>query len=96
MQKRLLFFSLALASGMAVAQTSGRPDPTDPKARAPARPYESAFKDYRSYADQEAARWRESNDEMGKLGGHAGHSQQRSPAKPASKAPAHGGHGDHK
>jgi hypothetical protein len=88
----------ACFAGSATAQTAARPDPADPKAAAPARPYESSFKDYRPYVDPEVARWRQSNEEMGRLGGHAGHVQQAPDAagKPAVKAPAHSGHGDQK
>jgi len=95
---KILCFTLAFVASSAAAQGVARPDPVNAKAVVPARPYESPFKDYRPYVDQEAGRWRESNDEMGRLGGHAGHSQTRSgsPAKPAAKPPAPGGHGGHK
>ena len=95
MQKRLLFCTMVLASSMAAAQTAARLDPADPKAAAPVRGYESAFKGYRPYADEEAGRWRESNEEMGRLGGHQGHLPQSAaaPPKPGAKPPAHAGRG---
>lgn len=87
----------ACLAGGVFAQSPARPDPADRTPAAPARPaYESAFKGYRPYADPEVARWRESNEEMGRLRGHVGHvpgSVPRAGAAPASKSgPAgHGG-----
>src|SRR5687768_280130 len=80
---------LALAfcfAGSATAQTAARPDPADPKAPAPSVVYESAFKSYRPYVDPEIARWRQVNDEVGRLKGHVGHvpPQSGSAAKPAA------------
>ena len=98
MLKTICFMLAACAAGSAIAQTAARPDPADPKAPVPARPYESAFKDYRRYLDPEVARWRQSNEEMGRLGGHVGHlpKAQGPTVKPAAKPPAQGGHGSHK
>src|SRR5688572_23568934 len=92
---------LALAfcfAGSATAQTAVRPDPADPKAAAPARAYESAFKDYRPYVDPEIARWREVNEEVGGLKGHVGHAPAPpgGATKPAAKPAAPAGHGAHK
>ena len=84
----------ACAVGSVSAQTAARPDPADPKAAVPARPYEPAFKDYRPYVDPEVARWRQSNEEMGRLGGHVGHVPKPQGATP--KPAAQGGHGSHK
>jgi hypothetical protein len=86
-------------AGSAAAQTAARPDPADPKASAPARAYESAFKDYRRYNDPEPARWREANDEMGRLKGHVGHVPGSVPPRSAPAAqtpPGHTGHGARK
>jgi len=93
------YFMLALCvAGSAAAQTPARSDPADPKSAASARPYESAFRDYRPYVDPDTSRWREVNDQVGTLKGHTGHVPQQSgaAAKPGAKAPAQGGHGDHK
>jgi hypothetical protein len=60
----------------------------------PARPYESAFKGYRPYVDPEVTRWRQSNEEVGRLGGHVGHVPKAQ--GPAVKPAAQGGHGSHK
>lgn len=98
MQKAKAFVLLACASGFSVAQTPARPGPSDPKAAAPVHLYESAFKDYRPFVDPEIARWRDVNDEVGRLGSHVGHVPQRpgTAAKPGAKPPAQSGHGEHK
>ena len=98
MLKTICFTLAACFAGSAAAQNPARPGPTDPKAPVPARPYESVFKDYRPYADADVARWRETNEEMGRLGGHVGHVSKSSAAtsKPAAKAPPQSGHGGHK
>ena len=102
---KILCIALAVcAAGNAAAQTNARPDPADPKAAVPVRTYESAFKDYRPYADPDVARWRQSNEEMGRLGGHVGHvgnvghapRETGATAKPGTKPPAPAGHGGHK
>lgn len=92
---KTMMFAIALAiAGAAAAQNAARPDPADPKAATPSQPaYESAFKGYRPHSDPEVARWRESNEEMGRLKGHVGHvpgSVAPAPS-PASKS----GHGAH-
>ena len=98
MLKTICFTLAACFAGSAAAQNPARPDPADPKAPVPAWPYESVFKDYRPYANADAARWRETNEAMGRLGGHVGHVPESSAAtsKPAAKAPAQSGHGGHK
>jgi len=98
MSKIFCFTLAACAASIAAAQTVARPDPADPKTAVPARPYESVFKDYRPYADPEVSGWRQSNEEMGRLGGHVGHvpKAQGLTVKPAAKPPAQSGHGSHK
>ena len=100
MLKSICFTLTALVAGSAVAQSSARSDPADSKAIVPARPYESAFKGYRPYVDPVVARWRESNEEVGRIGGHAGHAPGAAPAGGAAaqpaKPPAHTGHGERK
>jgi hypothetical protein len=98
MLKTACFALAAIFADSTVAQSAARPDPANSRAAVPARPYESAFKDYRPYADPEAARWRQSNEELGSLGGHAGHVRREAgaTAKPAAKPSAPAGHGGHK
>ena len=97
MHRTTLFTLAACFAGSAAAQTATRPDPADSKAAVPARAYESAFKDYRPYADPEVARWRQANEEMGRLGGHVGHvPREIGPARPGAKPSAPAGHGGHK
>ena len=98
MHRTTLFALSACFAGSAAAQTATRPDPADPKAAVPARTYESVFKDYRPYADPEIVRWRQANDDMGRLGGHVGHVPRESgpTVKPGAKPPAPAGHGGHK
>ena len=96
---RTICFTLATCfAGSAAAQALSPPDPADPKAAAPVRPYESAFKDYRPYVDSDVARWRDVNDEVGRLNGHIGHvpSQPGTAAKPVAKPPAQGANGARK
>lgn len=98
-EHRTTCFALAACFAVsAAAQAPARPDPAEPKSATLVRPYESAFKGYRPYVDPEIARWREVNDEVGKLKGHVGHVPQQpgAVAKPAAKPPAQGGHGAHK
>ncbi len=98
MYKRTVIALAAAFAGSAAAQGTGRPDPADPKAAAPSRPaYESAFKDYRPHTDPEVGRWRESNEEMGRLKGHVGHVPGSVPpaASPAPK-PGPAGQGGRK
>ena len=94
--KQWIAFPLGLAASAVLAQA--RPDPSDPKAAVKDRPYESAFKDYRPYREPEVARWREANEEMGRIGGHVGHvpGQGAGQAAPKPATPAHKGHGGHK
>ena len=94
MLKPLCFMLAACVAGSAAAQTAAPPDPADPKAAVPARPYEPAFKGYRPYVDPEVTRWRQSNEEVGRLGGHVGHMPKAQ--GPAVKPAAQGGHGSHK
>lgn len=98
MLKTISILLAVIFAGGATAQTVARPDPADPKAAVPARAYESAFKDYRPYADPEIVRWRQANDDMGRLGGHVGHVPRESgpTVKPGAKPPAPAGHGGHK
>ena len=80
MQHIIAIAMAATAASSAAAQPATRPDPADAKASVPTYRYESTFKDYQPYADPQTARWRDLNEEMGRLGGHLGHM-----AKPGEK-----------
>jgi hypothetical protein len=71
MHKSICFVLAVLAAGPVAAQEK-RPDPTDPKAKAPPVEHRSAFEGYKRYAEPELAPWRGVNDEVRRAGGHAG------------------------
>ena len=90
-----------LIASLAAAQGADRPDPLDPRASAPPLEYRSGFADYRPFAEQDLADWRESNEAVGAAGGHAGHVPARGAGAQTSKprpgtpdaGDRHGGHG---
>jgi len=90
MLNTICFLLAAMMAVSAAAQNAARPDPADPRANVPSRSYESALKDYRPYVDAEIARWRETNAEVGRLGGHVGHVPREAgaTAKPGAKPDA--------
>lgn len=91
MKKTVCFALAALLAASASAQQAAQPHPADPKAGGSMRPYESSLRDYRPYVEPEVGRWREANQDAGRLGGHAGHTRKETEAaKPAGKAPAKG------
>ena len=96
MQQIIALALAAIFAANVAAQQAARPDPADPKAPVAAYRYESAFQDYRRYADPELARWREVNEEVSRLGGHMRHApqpaQKGKPAPKSAAQPAHGGH----
>ena len=98
MLKTACFLLAGILAGNAAAQSPARPDAADPKATAPLRSYESAFKDYRPYVDPDFAPWRDTNAEVGRLGGHVGHVPRETGAtvKPGAKPAVPMGHGAHK
>jgi hypothetical protein len=83
---------LPCAAGAQQGSPAGAHDPADAQQRVPAAAYASAFKDYRSAADQEATpdqAWRGANARVEKEGGHGMHAAMPMPApveQPASKA----------
>ena len=97
---RIIFVAPALLfAGLAVAQNAERPDPMDPRAKAPAVEYRSAFEGYRPYAETELRDWRKSNEEVGAAGGHAGHKPGQGAgaqtSKPQPGTPESAGHEGH-
>lgn len=86
----------ATAAGLAAAQQP-RPDPGDPKAKAPEVAYRSAFETYRRYSEPEVSGWREMNEEVRRIGGHVGIAREKPhPTKPGAKPDPDAGHGGHK
>ena len=95
---------LALTATPALAQPPAPPraDAADPAARVPAPAYSSAFSGYRGWRDEPPLGWRETNDAVGRIGGHlgmfGGAATTTAPSAPAAAAaqPAaqhHHGHG---
>ena len=91
-----LRFAAALLSSISLhawAQTGpaaagSRADPSDagvPVARAV---HQSSFAAYRGFADQEVKDWRESNDNVGRIGGWRAYARESLVAQPAAKKPA--------
>ncbi len=90
-----------LFAGLAIAQSDGRSDPRDPKAKVSPVEFRSALEGYRPYADADLRDWRKSNEEVGAAEGHAGHRPGQGPggetSKPQPGKPeTSGGHGAHK
>jgi hypothetical protein len=98
--------AVALCAPLAALAQSGRADPTDALASAPALRYPSAFSDYKPWQELKPADWRAVNDQVRGAaatgGGHAGHnmSMPMAPAAsapaPKASAPAMPGHGGHR
>jgi hypothetical protein len=92
--------SLACFAGAVAAQQSARPDPANPSAGSQKPVYESAFSSYRPWTEPEFARWRDANEEMGRLNGHLGHVPGSRPSRdgttPPPKVPAHAERGGRK
>lgn len=98
----LAFAVSAVLPLLATAQTQ---DPTDANAAVPAPAYVSAFRGYRTAADEQESpdnAWRSANDTVARLNGHVGHMQgaatvpagREAQAESATKdgSPAHGHH----
>lgn len=97
MKHLVLSCALALAAG-AVKAGEAEPSPLDPKAKAPAAHFRSAFEGYRAFAQTQPADWRKANEEVGAAGGHAGLRPGQGADRPASKpepGKTEGGHGGH-
>ncbi len=90
---RTLLLCMSAVATTAVAQTVPPRDPADPKQGPAAAPaHEPAFRDYRPYVDPEVGRWRQANDEVGRLGGHSGHLPSKPGAVPKPPTTPHGSH----
>ncbi|MGH6625430.1 MAG: hypothetical protein ACRECD_02615 [Burkholderiaceae bacterium] len=91
--------------------TTQRLDPSSPDAAVPAAQYRSSFSGYRPLRDEPLGSWKETNDQVGRIGGWrvyarearqpgavpATNSPNSAPAKPASATPSEqgGGHEPH-
>ena len=64
MRSLILLLALWSATQAAVAQSSSRPDPTDPAAPAPAIQPQSAFADYQPFQEQKSNSWKQVNKEV--------------------------------
>ncbi len=83
--------AVALFFAWTAASAQGRPaDPPAPRPSAVALPkFASALRDYRAYADEPIASWREANDTVRRIGGWQAYSREAYQAlrKPAPEAP---------
>jgi hypothetical protein len=70
---RIALAVLMLIAGVAFAEPKRPPDPREPRAKAAAVEYRSAFAGYRAYADPQQRDWRKSNQEVGNAAGQGGH-----------------------
>lgn len=84
----LLFVSYSLPiraqSGSDIA--GNRADPADASVRVPPLVHRSSFAAYQAFSEQEVKDWRESNDNVGRIGGWRTYAQEA--RKPAAKPPA--------
>ncbi len=78
---------LAIATSVAQAQSATPPVPGAPVQQLK---YESAFADYKPFAEIEVLLWRSSNEEAARLGGHMGQMKHDAmpPMMPSAKPPA--------
>lgn len=106
--------SIAAATPLAWAQTapSGpKADPQDAQASVPRLIYQSPLANYRVLSDEKVKPWKETNDNVGRIGGWRAYAKEaQQPETPSGSAPAtadtavpveaakpmHGGHGGHK
>lgn len=117
MNRRLLVawtLSVAAAAPPVWAQPGSdgsKPDPLDANAPVPKLIYRSSLADYRGLSDEKLTPWKETNDNVGRVGGwrayakeaqapeSAGDSAPRTAEKPIQAEgakPMQGGHGGHK
>lgn len=81
------------AQGSSVTQGSAvtagtRAEPADAGARVLPLVRPSSFAGYRAFSDQEVKDWRESNDNVGRIGGWRVYAKESAPPKPVENAPA--------
>ncbi|MBE0613642.1 MAG: hypothetical protein IH604_08250 [Burkholderiales bacterium] len=87
MHKRLFLvwtLSVATAAPMAWAQSGpDKPDPLDAHASVPPAVYRSSLSGYRLLPDEEVRSWKESNDEVGRIGGWRAYAKEAQAPEPA-------------
>jgi hypothetical protein len=72
MHSRFLLHAALLASALPAAAQQAMPQATHAQTSVPDTPYESVFRTYRPFKEADIAPWRETNDAVGRVGGHAG------------------------
>ena len=81
---RLLTGAFVVATVAAHAQS---PTPLTAGGSATKLQYESAFTDYRPFAEAGAIPWKQANSDAAQIGGHRGHGMGESTPPPAKAAP---------
>jgi hypothetical protein len=79
------YLSPVLAQGKSGTDAS-RADPADPSVRVPPLVFQPSFAAYQVFSEQEVKDWRESNDNVGRIGGWRAYAQEG--RKPEAKPPA--------
>ncbi len=74
----------ATAQAGQLAPTAGRASPLDARADVPAVTYESAFARYRPHADEKLRPWKDSNDNVGRIGGWRSYAREAAQEEPAA------------
>ena len=84
----LLSTSLPAEAQAVSAVSATRADPADAGAPAARTVHQSSFAGYRGFAEQEIADWRESNDNVGRIGGWRAYARESQDAGAAAKKSA--------
>lgn len=66
------------------AHAPGRASPLDATADVPAVTYDSAFTRYRPHADQKLRPWKDSNDNVGRIGGWRSYAREAAQEEPSA------------
>lgn len=78
--------SIAAAAPLAWAQSASagaKPDPQDANASVPPAIYRSSLADYRLFPDEKLRSWKESNDNVGRIGGWRAYAKEAQEPEPA-------------
>jgi hypothetical protein len=95
MYRRLLVawtLSIAAATPLAWAQPapgSSKPDPQDATASVPRVIYRSSLADYRVLSDEKVTSWKETNDNVGRIGGWRVYAKEAQAPESASDSAPH-------